>query len=431
MANQSPSIDPVVVVGAGMAGLSCAAALAAAGRSVLLLEASDGAGGRVRTDRHPDGFLLDRGFQVILEAYPALRRQVSIEALRPGRFDAGARVWTGRRLVPLADPLRHPAALPRDLSSSLFPFADKLRLARFALRVRSAPWESVREAAANRSALDELRAAGFGDRFVDRFGRPFWGGISLDPALGGDAGPLRFTLKMFLLGAAVLPAEGVSAVPAHLVRRLPTGSLHLNRRVERIVTEGGRATGVVVAGETIAAAVVVVATDPPTARRLTGIEAIPARGVGCTTVFLRGRRDPGVGKTLVLDGTGARAVNHLAPLSAVQPTYAPAGEHLLAAVMLGVGPLADPDDERLGGRARADAAAMLGHDPADWLPLAVTRVPFSQYAQPPGIYATLPTARTGTQGLFLASEATVDSSLNGAILGGEAAAKAVLEDMRR
>ncbi|MGH2534986.1 MAG: FAD-dependent oxidoreductase [Thermomicrobiales bacterium] len=91
---------PVVVVGAGMAGLTCAVELTRAGREVVVLEAEDAVGGRVRTDLHPDGYLLDRGYQVVLDAYPALRRQLHVDTLRPGAFDAGAHIWTGRRLVP-------------------------------------------------------------------------------------------------------------------------------------------------------------------------------------------------------------------------------------------------------------------------------------------------------------------------------------------
>ncbi len=69
-----PSMDAdVIVVGAGLSGLTCALQLTAAGRSVIVLEASDGVGGRVRTDM-VDGFRLDRGFQVLLTGYPAARR---------------------------------------------------------------------------------------------------------------------------------------------------------------------------------------------------------------------------------------------------------------------------------------------------------------------------------------------------------------------
>ncbi|MDP9368863.1 MAG: FAD-dependent oxidoreductase [Chloroflexota bacterium] len=427
----------VIVVGAGMAGLTCATVLHAAGRPVVVLEASDGVGGRVRTDRHPSGYLLDRGFQVILEAYPALRRHLDIASLRPAAFDAGALVWTGRRLVPLADPLRHPAALPRDLTTSLFGAGDKLRLATLALRARVAGWESAREASGDpssaRSAAEILWSAGFGRGFVDRFARPFWGGILLDRSLATDAGPLRFTLKMFLEGNAILPDSGVQAMPERLARRLPMGAVRLHRPVEALVTEGNRVTGVRVRGETLPATAVVVATDPPTAKHLTGIDAIPDRGVPCATVFLAGAREPGLGRRLTLDGTGTSLVNHLAPLSTVAPNYAPPGRHLLAAVVLSDALEEDglDDDSVLAQRARDAAATMLGHDPADWTPLRVVRVSFSQFAQPPGIYGRLPGNVTGTRGLYLATEATVDSSYNGAILSGEAAARAVLADLTR
>ena len=70
----------VIVIGAGLAGLCCALRLQQGGRAVLLLEASDGPGGRVRTDR-VEGFLLDRGFQVLLTGYPEAQRTLDYGAL--------------------------------------------------------------------------------------------------------------------------------------------------------------------------------------------------------------------------------------------------------------------------------------------------------------------------------------------------------------
>ncbi len=422
---------PVVVVGAGMAGLTCAAALHAAGRDVVVLEAADGVGGRVRTDRHPEGFLLDRGFQVLLSAYPAARRWIDLDALAPCPLDAGAHVWDGHRRLPLADPRRHPGALPRDLTTPLFLASDKARLAMLGMRSLLAPWSSAAEAAgdpaADTSAAEALWGSGLSRAFVDRFARAFWGGILLDRTLGTSAGPLRFTLKMFLQGPAVLPSGGIGAMPEQLRSRLPAESIRFHQSVDAIVIDGGEATGVRVGGETQPASAVVVATDPPSARRLTGISSLPGidQGVGSTTVYLTGERHPGIGPRLLLDGTGRLSVNHLAPLSVVAPSYAPPGRHLLAAVVLGEAQAAS--DELLGRRVRDDTATMLGQDPSAWTPLAVVRVPFAQYPQPPGIYGRLPANRTETPGLFLASEATVDSSYNGAILSGEAAAAAVID----
>ncbi len=427
--------DPVIIVGAGMAGLVCAVMLDQAGVAVRLFDASDRVGGRIRTDIDANGFLLDRGFQVILDAYPAGRRWLDLDALDGQAFDAGGQVWTGRRLVPLADPLRHPTALPRDLTSSLFPARDKLRLAALATRVRLAKWEAAADAAGSgaddTSAVDALRIVGFGDRFIQRFARPFWGGILLDPALNVSAGPLRFTLKMFLEGRAVLPAAGVRAVPEQLARRLPVDCVHCLQPVEAIVVRDGTATGVRLHGETVDASAVVVAADPPQARRLTGIETLPRsdEGVGSVTVYLTGARDPGVGKRLIVDATGHLLVNHVAPLSVVAPSYAPSRQHLLAAVVIGRGQ--ESDDDTIAQHASRDVATMLGHDPTDWSVIAVSRIPFSQYAQPPGIYQRLPSALTTVSGLFLAGEATVDSSTNGAMLSGEVAARAVMSHRRR
>ena len=425
---------PVVIVGAGMAGLVAAVALHEAGVPVRVFEEADGVGGRIRTDRHDEGYLLDRGYQVLLDAYPAASRWVDHDALGLGRFDAGALLWTGRRLLLLADPLRHPTALPRDLTAPAFPVPDKLRLAMLAAQAALAPWQSANQAATSLGkdvpAAEYLWARGFGEAFVDRFARPFWGGITLDPHLAGSSGPLLFTLKMFLRGSAALPKDGVGAMPAELLARLPAASVSLESRATSVVIEDGRATGVRVARRKVPAAAVIVATDPVTAASLTGAPALANAGQGLPslTVYLGGERDPGTGPRIVLDATRRMLVNELAPLSAAQPSYAPAGRHLIAAAI--VGEAAESDDlDAVATQARADAATMLGHAPEDWTVLRVDRVPFSQFAQPPGIYRRLPGNVTPTRGLFLASEATVDSSYNGAVLSGEAAAAIVQREL--
>lgn len=417
--------QPVIVVGAGLAGLTAARILHRDGFPVRVLEAEPEIGGRTRSHRSADGFIIDRGFQILLSGYPALRRHADLDALDARPFDSGAHVWTGSRLVPLRNPLRHPYGIVRDLTSPVLDLGDRLRLVRSVVEFARAPWTTAAEAAnafPDASALEALHANGFSDAFVDRFARPFWGGIALDPTLTFSAGIMRFTAKMFFAGDAVLLRDGAGTLPRALAADLPDGAIATSAPVEALVIEDGRATGVRIGGEVMAGAAVVVATDPPAAARLTGIDAIPTDPAGCVTVYLATERDPGIGRMLVIDGTGRQPVNHVAPVSAVQPAYAPAGQHLLAAVLLGDEALARDDAGNAAIAARS-VATMLGI--AQPGVVEVVRVPFSLYRQPPGIHRVLPDATTGVPGLFLASDATVDASVNGAIMSGEDAARAV------
>jgi phytoene dehydrogenase-like protein len=120
----------IVIVGAGLAGLTCAKELVTAGEQVLVLEAADQVGGRVRTDRHEDGYLLDRGFQVVFTAYPAVRRHLDVGALKQRRFEPGAILVKDGKKYEIADPLRDPGSIVAGLLNPLISPADKLRVLR-------------------------------------------------------------------------------------------------------------------------------------------------------------------------------------------------------------------------------------------------------------------------------------------------------------
>ncbi|MCA1597966.1 MAG: FAD-dependent oxidoreductase [Chloroflexi bacterium] len=92
----------IIIVGAGLAGLTCAKVLHEHRQPFMILEASDGPGGRVRTDVTPSGFRLDRGFQVLFTAYPAARRHLSLGRLNLRRFDPGALIALNGKLHTLS-----------------------------------------------------------------------------------------------------------------------------------------------------------------------------------------------------------------------------------------------------------------------------------------------------------------------------------------
>ena len=332
----------------------------------------------------------------------------------------------------MANPLRHPTAIVRDLTTNLFAPEDKLRLVALAGEVARARWQSANEAATSlgkdRAAVEYFWERGFSERFINRFARPFFGGITFDPHLARSIGPSLFSLKMFLQGSAVLPAAGVAALPARLAAQLPVGAVRTGARVDEVIIEEGRATGVRIDGQVLPAAHVIVATDPATALRLTRVPALQEvqETVGGVTIYLAGSRRPPTGPRMVLDGTRSLLVNEIAPLSEVQPAYAPPGRHLLAAQVIGH---EEMDTHELSERARLDVATMLQDAPGSWQVIDVIRTPRAQFAQPPGIYRRLPANVTAVAGLTLAGEATVDSSYNGAVLSGETAAAIVHREL--
>src|SRR5579875_1575259 len=111
----------IIIVGAGLAGLTCAKVLHEHRQPFMILEASDGPGGRVRTDVTPSGFRLDRGFQVLFTAYPAARRHLSLARLDLQRFDPGALIALNGKLHTLADPTRDLGALLPSLLTTIVP----------------------------------------------------------------------------------------------------------------------------------------------------------------------------------------------------------------------------------------------------------------------------------------------------------------------
>src|SRR5215212_1145608 len=409
-----------IIVGAGLAGLTCAKVLAESGVAVTVCEASDGVGGRVRTDAS-DGFLLDRGFQVYFTAYPVAKRHLDHEKLDLRVFDPGAIVHRDGKSTVLSDPLRDPKALVPTLLSDAGSPADKLRTVALAARVLSgtAVTASAEDGEADASTLEYLRASGLSERYIDSFYRPFYGGVFLSRSRYASSRVFRFTFRMLATGKAAVPAKGMAEIPNQLASSLSPGSIRLDSRVEVLLREGERVVGVRARGEEHEADAVVVATDAPMADELTG-EAVPEGSVGEVCLYYEtGGLESG--KKIMLNAEDGAFVNNAVEISNVSERYAPEGRHLLYAVALAGLDL--PDDE-LHRRTIGDLSHW--YPQADFRPLGLRRIPYGQFAQPAGVHAGLPPNRTTMPGLYLAGEYTEDSSINGSMLSGEKAVGEVL-----
>lgn len=408
-----------IIVGAGLAGLTCAKVLRERGAEVAVFEASDGVGGRVRTDEQ-DGFLLDRGFQVYFTAYPVSKKHLDHEALDFRAFDPGAIVCRGSEQSILSDPLRDPKVLIPSLISDAATLRDKVRTLDLVARTPATEISAgAEDGGADTTTLEYLREAGLSERYIDSFFRPFYGGITLNRALTTSSRVLRFTLRMLATGRTVVPALGMGEISRQLASRSEEGTIELDSPVQTLLRDGERVVGVTSCGEEYEADAVVVATDAPTAGDLTG-EAVPEGAVGEVCMYYE-TDGLGSGEKILLNAEDGAFVNNAAEMSNVSEKYAPPGRHLLAAVVLSG---LDLPDRELFRRGVEDLSRW--YPGADFRPLDLYRIPYGQFAQPPGVYGRLPENRTRTQGLFLAGEYTEDASINGSMLSGETAAGAVL-----
>lgn len=418
----------VIVVGAGLAGLVCARTLHREGVEVTVLEASDAVGGRVRTDR-VDGFLLDRGFQVVFTAYPSVERQLDADRLDLRNFDPGAIICYGTRRFVLTDPLRDPSnALPAALAPVITPL-DKLLTVGLALRLRLQSIDSL-ISGPDETTLQFLRRRGFSRSYINRFIRPFYGGIFLDRSLRTSAKCFKFDFKMLTEGYAAVPSAGMAAIPEQIAEEL-AGRITFGSRVESLLRgERGAVEGVRLAdGSEIRSDAVVLSVPALEAGHLTGLP-VPRGRTSTVNLYWQGTTVVYEEKKLVLNANPHPFVNNAVQVTNVSPQYAPPGKHLLSATVVG---MPAGSDENLFMRAiddlrlmfRGDAAAQAALD--TYRPLALYRIPYAQFAQPPGIHPHLPDNVTGRPNLYFASEFTEASSQNAAMISGENCASVLLD----
>ena len=115
------------IVGAGISGLIAATVLEQNGYYPVIIEATDGVGGRVKTDI-VDGYQLDHGFQVLLTAYPAAQKYLDFESLQLQKFLPGASIFKNGKQKVIGDPLRDISLLFSTLFSGIGRFSDKIKI---------------------------------------------------------------------------------------------------------------------------------------------------------------------------------------------------------------------------------------------------------------------------------------------------------------
>lgn len=226
------SEKPVVVVGAGVAGLSAAKILKQAGKSVLVLEAGEQVGGRVQTDLR-DGFRFDHGFQVLLTAYPEAKLLLNYDRLNLKTFAPGARIFSQNKLKKIADPLRRPNLVWNTVTSGIASVGDVWRVLSLVKKLKKTSISDIFSEADGRSTMLYLRDYGFSEKFIRAFFKPFFSGIFLENELQTPNAMFQFVFKMFAQGEAAIPEEGIQAIPQQLAETLSTEEIKFGVRVNR------------------------------------------------------------------------------------------------------------------------------------------------------------------------------------------------------
>lgn len=220
------------IIGAGISGLAAAIELERHGYQPVIIDINNEVGGRVTTEII-NGYQLDRGFQVLLEAYPKAKQHLNYNALKLQYFLPGAVIFKNGNQQTIGDALRKPALLWDTLISSVATFGDKLKILKLNRHLKKRSLEEIFNKP-EQTTLRYLQEFGFSSKIIEEFFKPFFSGIFLEPNLNTSSRMFEYVYKMFGEGMAVLPKEGIAAIPKQLKSKLKTTEFVFNTKVREI-----------------------------------------------------------------------------------------------------------------------------------------------------------------------------------------------------
>ena len=308
-------MKPILIVGGGIAGLQAANILHQNNVDFVLFEKLASLGGRVSSTKK-DGFILDRGFQVLQTSYPEVQRSLDLKALNLSFFESGAMV----KDQVFFNPLRRPFDL---FSSDILTFKDVFSLAKIWFRLQGL----VPALDGNKQTTQALiESYAFSARFKNEFLIPFFQGVFLQETLTQPASLFFYYLQQFLYGNAAIPAGGMQAIPDQMASLLPTDKLKLNQEISSLDAK----SITLKSGEVIDGEAVILAVDLPVVAKL--LKADTPAILSSKTFYFSAKSS--VKQPALLRLVGEEHLLHFTCLTDVNPGLVPQGKSLYSATSL-------------------------------------------------------------------------------------------------
>lgn len=401
----------IVIIGGGLSGLSAALELEKFNLKILVLEKEDRVGGRVKTDS-VDGFRLDRGFQVYLSDYPDGKDILDYAALDLKAFKSGALCFSDYEKFEVLDPRRHKLALPKMAFSPVGSFMDKIRMGNLNARLQAASIDEIFDRPEH-TTLDYLHQHRFSNHIIERFFRPFFGGIFLEQKLETSSRMFEFVMKMFGQGLATVPAKGMEEIPKQMKDRLKHTQFRFHSDVKEV-----RGNEIVMGNsENITCDHIIIATQPD--QLLKQVES-SNEWRNSATYYFSAEKSILKDNIIGLNYRNNRLVNSVTEMSAVSEAYAPKGSHLMSVSLAEV---PNKAVEEVTRDIKNELALTFGESVQGWKFLRNYHIRKSLPA-PASLAYDMPISETMIrEGVYLAGDYLLHGSINAALRSGKLAAQ--------